>query len=70
MKSSITLLALSFLLVACDSKTMPTIPEGIVDSAKPLYEECLADYKKTMSDSDAQKACTEKLKSAYQKATN
>lgn len=66
MKSSITLLSLSILLIACGSKTLPTVPEGLADNAKPLYEECIADYKKTMSDKDAQKACTEKLKGIYE----
>ena len=54
-------------LTACGNKSMPKIPDGVVDSAKPVYEECVADYKKTMSEKDAQKACTEKLKGAYEK---
>lgn len=39
------------------------------DNAKPLFESCVKEYKKTMSDSDARKACTEKLKSSYKAAT-
>lgn len=41
--------------------------EDLINAAKPLYQNCLKDYKKTMSDEDAKKACTEKLKASYDK---
>lgn len=66
---ALVIVSFSCLVSACDSKTLPKVPEGLVDSAKPLYEECLADYQKTMSDDEAQKACTEKLKDVYKKST-
>ena len=44
--------------------------KDLLDEAKPLYKSCLAEYKKTMSDDDAKKACTEKLKNSYKKITS
>jgi hypothetical protein len=44
--------------------------KDLLKEAQPLYQTCLEDYKKTMSDEDARKACTEKLKSGYEKMTN
>jgi hypothetical protein len=45
------------------------LKENLLKEAQPLYQSCLEDYKKTMSDKDARKACTEKLKSGYDKMT-
>ena len=39
------------------------------DNAKSVYENCVKEYKQTMSDSDARKACTDKLKASYKAAT-
>jgi hypothetical protein len=44
--------------------------EDLLKEARPLYQSCLEDYKKTMSDEDARKTCTEKSKSSYEKMTN
>jgi hypothetical protein len=43
--------------------------KDLLKEAQPLYPSCLEDYKKTMSYEDARKACTEKLKSGYDKMT-
>lgn len=61
----ITLTAL--LMSACANKDK--LIAVAKDNAKPVFENCVKEYKKTMSDSDARKACTEKLKSGYQAAT-
>lgn len=34
----------------------------IMNDAMPVYEACLKEYEKTMSDKDAKKICTDKLK--------
>lgn len=34
----------------------------IMNDAMPVYEACLKEYEKTMSNEDAQKICTDKLK--------
>ena len=45
------------------------VNKDMLDQAKPLYEICLKDYQKTMSEDEARKACTEKLKDGYKKVT-
>jgi len=68
------LTAVSLILVttACATKgiSKDLLNKDLLDDAKPLYSVCLADYKKTMSEDDAKKACTEKLKSSYKKVTS
>jgi len=39
------------------------------DNAQPVYENCVKEYKQTMSDEEARKACLAKLKSGYEAAT-
>ena len=64
-------LALLFTVTACANKNISTdmLNKDLLDDAQPLYQSCLEDYKKTMSDDEAKKACTEKLKKSYEKAT-
>ena len=57
----------ALMLAACANKEK--LISAAKDNAKPVYEECVKEYKKTMSDSDARKACTQKLKQGYQAAT-
>ena len=45
------------------------INKDLLKEAQPLYQSCLDDYKKTMSDDEAREACTEKLKDSYEKIT-
>lgn len=67
----LTALTLSLTLAACASQgiSKDLLNKDLLDEAKPLYTSCLAEYKKTMSDDDAKKACTEKLKTSYKKVT-
>ena len=67
----ITTLAAALTLAACANQSIPKdlINKDLLNEAKPLYTSCLAEYKKTMSDDDAKKACTEKLKNSYKKIT-
>lgn len=67
----LTSLALLFTVTACANKDISTdmLNKDLLDEAKPLYQTCLDDYKKTMSDDEAKKACTEKLKTSYEKVT-
>lgn len=67
----ITAVAFIFTVTACANKEIPTdmFNKDLLDEAQPLYQTCLNDYKKTMSDEDAKKACTDKLKSSYEKVT-
>jgi hypothetical protein len=64
-----TLLTLLLTISACANKSISKdmLNEDLINAAKPLYQSCLKDYKKTMSDEDAKKACTEKLKASYDK---
>lgn len=68
----LTALTLLLTIAACANKSIPKdmLNKDLLDEAKPLYTSCLAEYKKTMSDDDAKKACTEKLKSSYKKMTS
>jgi hypothetical protein len=69
-----TLATLSLVLAAtaCANKDISKdlLNKDILKEAQPLYNTCLSDYKKTMSEEDAKKACTEKLKSSYKKVTS
>jgi hypothetical protein len=69
-----TLTIVTFILAttACANKGMSKdlLNKDILKEAQPLYNTCLADYKKTMSEDEAKKACTEKLKSSYKKVTS
>ena len=71
MLKALTTLALVFTVAACANKNISTdmLNEDVLDQAQPLYQSCLEDYKKTMSDDEAKKACTEKLKTSYEKVT-
>jgi uncharacterized lipoprotein NlpE involved in copper resistance len=64
-----SLLALVLTVTGCANKKLSKdmLNENLHDAAKPLYQSCLKDYKKTMSDNDAKKVCTEKLKASYDK---
>ena len=65
----VSLLALFIAITGCANKKLSKdmLNENLIDAAKPLYQSCLKDYKKTMSDEEAKKACTEKLKASYDK---
>jgi hypothetical protein len=67
----LTALAAICTVTACASKDISTemLNKDLLDDAKPLYQTCLDDYKKTMSDDEAKKACTEKLKTSYKKVS-
>ena len=67
----LTSLAVLFTVTACANKDISTdmLNKDLLDDAQPLYQTCLNDYKKTMSDDDAKKACAEKLKTSYEKVT-
>lgn len=71
MLKTITTLIAALTLAACASQSIPKdlMNKDLLNEAKPLYTSCLAEYKKTMSDDDAKKACTEKLKNSYKKIT-
>jgi|TARA_B100000767_G_C19252192_1_gene323724 hypothetical protein len=71
MLKTITTIAILCSLAACANKTISKdmLNKDLLDQAQPLYKSCLADYKKTMSDEEAKKACTEKLKNSYKKIT-
>lgn len=71
MIKNMTALTLLLALTGCANQSISKdmVNKDIVDQAKPLYEICLKDYKKTMSEDDAKKACTEKLKDGYKKVT-
>lgn len=72
MIKKITALALLIVLTGCANQTISKdiAKKDILGQAKPLYDICLKDYKKTMSEDEAKKACTEKLKDGYKKVTN
>jgi hypothetical protein len=69
MLKTLTTLGLLCTLAACANKEVSKdmINKDLLKEAQPLYQSCLEDYKKTMSDDEAKKACTEKLKSGYEK---
>jgi hypothetical protein len=71
MIKALTTFSLLLTLAACSSQgiSKDMLNKDLLDEAKPLYKSCLAEYKKTMSDDDAKKACTEKLKNSYKKIT-
>jgi hypothetical protein len=71
MIKALTALSLLLTLAACANQSIPKdlMNKDLLNEAKPLYTSCLAEYKKTMSDDDAKKACTEKLKNSYKKIT-
>jgi hypothetical protein len=64
-------LTLVLTLAACANQSISKdmLNKDLLDEAKPLYTSCLAEYKKTMSEEEAKKACTEKLKKSYKKVT-
>lgn len=68
----LTALTLLLTLAACANQKISKdfLNKDLLDEAKPLYTSCLAEYKKTMSDDDAKKACTEKLKNSYKKISS
>ncbi len=71
MLKAILILSLALTTMACANKSIPKdmLNKDLLKEAQPLYKMCLADYKKTMSDDEAKKACTEKLKNSYEKVT-
>lgn len=71
MIKNITALTLLLALTGCANQTISKdmVNKDMLDQAKPLYEICLKDYQKTMSEDEARKACTEKLKDGYKKVT-
>lgn len=64
---TLLMMAAAIALTACAHKEK--IVSVAKDNAKPIFENCMKEYKKTMSDSDARKACAEKLKQGYESAT-
>jgi|TARA_B110001454_G_scaffold118776_1_gene110886 hypothetical protein len=67
------LLALAAILTvtACANQGLSKdmLNKEMLDEVQPLYQSCLKDYKKTMSDEDAKKACMKKAKESYEKIT-
>lgn len=67
MIKTLTALPLILTLTACsmlDSKESSSdlISPALLNEAQPLYEACLKDYQQTMSNEDAKKFCTDKVK--------
>lgn len=67
MIKTLTALPLLLTLTACSMINSPESSSDLVNSsllndAQPLYDACLKDYQKTMSDEDAKKFCTDKVK--------
>jgi hypothetical protein len=71
MLKTLATLTLILATTACANKSISKdmINKDLLKEAQPLYQTCLEDYKKTMSDDEAKKACTEKLKNGYEKIT-
>lgn len=71
MTKILTTFALAITLAACANQSIPEdmLNKDLLDEAQPLYNTCLAEYEKTMSDDEAKKACAEKLKDSYEKVT-
>lgn len=71
MLKTLATLALILATTACANKTISKdmINKDLLKEAQPLYQTCLDDYKKTMSDDEAREACTAKLKESYKKVT-
>jgi hypothetical protein len=71
MLKTLTTFILILATTACANKSIPKdlLNKDLIKEAQPLYTTCLADYKKTMSENEAKKACTEKLKASYKKIT-
>ena len=71
MLKTLAMLTLIFATTACANKSISKdmINKDLLKEAQPLYQSCLDDYKKTMSDDEAREACTEKLKNSYEKIT-
>ncbi|MBA35993.1 MAG: hypothetical protein CMI14_11290 [Oleispira sp.] len=63
--------ALLLTVTACANQSVPTemLNKDLLDEAQPIYQSCLKEYEKTMSEEDARKACLEKLKSSYEKVS-
>lgn len=64
-------LALILTATACANQgfSKDMLNKDLLNEAQPLYQACLKDYKKTMSEEDAKTACMEKLKASYNKIT-
>jgi hypothetical protein len=71
MPKSLIALALILTVTACANQDLSTemLNKDLLDEAQPLYQSCLKEYEKTMSEEDARKACLEKLKASYEKVT-
>lgn len=57
----------ALLTVACANQQK--LMSAAKDNAKPVYDECIKEYQKTMSEEDARQACLDKLKDGYKDAT-
>ena len=70
MKAVVTkALVLAAVLMASACANKEKLMDVAKNNAKSVYENCVKEYKQTMSDSDARKACTDKLKASYKAAT-
>lgn len=59
------LAASTVLLSGCE--TAKSMPKELINDAQPIYKECIADMKQKMTDEEARKICTDRLKSSMQK---
>ena len=71
MKKLFIALTVILTVTACANQNLSKdmLNKGMLKEAQPIYQSCLEDYKKTMSEDEARKACAEKLKSSYEKIT-
>lgn len=72
MKKLFIALTVILTVTACANHNLSKdmLNKDMLKEAQPIYQSCLEDYKKTMSEDEARKACAEKLKSSYEKVTN
>lgn len=71
MKNLFIALTVIFTVTACANQNLSKdmLNKDMLKEAQPLYKSCLEDYKKTMTEDEARKACVEKLKTSYDKVT-
>lgn len=71
MKKLFIALTVILTVTACANQNLSKdmLNKDMLKEAQPIYQSCLEDYKKTMSEDEARKACAEKLKSSYEKVT-
>ena len=71
MKKLFIALTVILTVTACANQNLSKdmLNKDMLKEAQPIYQSCLEDYKKTMSEDEARKACAEKLKSSDEKVT-